>query len=214
MRFASLPLVGLLLAAAPALAFDPVEALTTLVREASAAPNPVMAFLQGAARLPDFSLRQADIQRAMEAAGVPPNGPIRQLLGPTTRLNKRGRNLSARRSRASLVEVPGGFVELGQEIEASLSVQGPHDARVDNVQGIRVGKKRNGLNTLKRVQFTRQRGRQVAILTGSANIFLLGEVEGTETIDLGPAGPARSSGDQPTRRTQPNGRGFTDALGN
>lgn len=210
MRFVrSLFLLGLIIGATPALAFDAVESLTRLVREASTAPNPVMAFLQGANKLPNFTVGRAEIQRAMQAAGVPRTGPLRQLLGPTTRLAKNGNALSAQRSEETLVDLPEGrAVKLGRTIKANLSLR-DGQAQVDRIEGIEVGENARSLYRLKRVRFS-ERGRgqnreQVAILTVGT---FLGDIDRTISLGrVGPAPTARSGGGQPRART-----GFTNEM--
>lgn len=168
----------------PALA-DPVDDLTALVRSASQSSNPVMAFLQGAAALPDFNLGRADIQRALQEAGVPANGPLAELLGPGTGLQKVGDQIIAQRSRESVVPVPGGAVGVGKVVRARVRQNGPNDFQLTDIQGIRVGENMGAFRDLYElgdVRFRQVGGRLVAEM-GVKTFF--GRIP--KNIDLGPA---------------------------
>lgn len=176
-----LPALALLVLAAPVRA-DPVENLTKLVREASATPNPAMAFLRGAGGMADFKLGQSDIKRALEAAGVPQTGLIRQLLGPTTRLLKQGNQVWIDRAKPTTIVMPNGSaVQLDRQVYAQLTVQGANDATISEVHGIKVGEDASQLYDLQKVRFTKENGKPVAKVTAGAFIF-----SKTVTIDLTP----------------------------
>lgn len=180
-RFASPVVLALLVLAGPVRA-DPVADLTRLVREASATSNPAMAFLKGAAMLPDFKLGETQIRRALEEAGVPSSGLIRQLLGPTTRLVKQGNQVQIDRSKPSLIVMPNGSaVQLDKRVVAALTLHSAQDATISEVSGIKVGEDASALYDLKKVRFTRENGRPVAKVTAGAFIF-----SKTVTIDLTP----------------------------
>lgn len=169
----------------PALA-DPVDDLTALVRSASQSSNPVMSFLQGAAALPDFNLGRADIQRALQVAGVPSNGPLAELLGPGTGLQKVGDQIIAQRSRESVVPVPGGAVGVGKVVRARVRQNGANDFQLTDIQGIKVGENMGAyrdLYDLGDVRFHQVNGRLVADM-GVKTFF--GRIP--KTIDLGPVG--------------------------
>lgn len=194
----------LLLAFALPGAAGQVEDLTRLVDEAARSPDPTMAFLRGAAALPDFQLSQADVQRALEAAGVPQEGPLRQLLGPTLELKKKGDRISIQRSHPTVLAGPGSAIELGRKVDVRLRLEG-QDAELDKISGIRVGEQANDLYDLWRVKFTREGGRPVAKVTAGAAIF-----SKTVTVDLG---PAPGGGGSTPATPQPPQTGITQAMG-
>jgi hypothetical protein len=208
-----LPVLALLALAAPGRA-DPVEDLTRLVREASATPNPAMAFLRGAGGMGDFKLAQADIKRALEAAGVPQTGLLRQLLGPTTRLVKQGNQVWIDRAKPTVIVMPNGSaVQLDRQVHAQLTVQGPQDATISEIHGMKVGEDASQLYDLQKVRFTREGGRPVAKVTAGAFIF-----SKTVTIDLTPKPGAAPFGAGSVTASAPNGKptptvGLVGALG-
>lgn len=172
-------LLCLLLFAAPALA-DPVDDLTALVREAAGTQNPTMAVMRGLARMGDFDLGQAQVRRALQKANLPPGGMLERILGPTTRLSKRGKNVQIDRSSSTTVAMETGHViQLGRKVTASFQVHGSHDALIDKVSGIKVGESSSSLYDLWKIKFTRQSGKPVALITAGAFVF-----SKTVTIDL------------------------------
>lgn len=183
----SLPVLALALVfGQPALA-DPVDDLTALVRSSAQSSNPVMAFMQGAARMPDFNLGRADIQRALQAAGVPNSGPLWELLGNGTGLQKVGDQIIAQRSSESVVAVPGGAVGVGKVVRARVRQNGPEDFSLTDIEGIRVGESMgpySSLYNLGDVRFHQQGGRLVADL--GVKTFL-GRIP--KRIDMGPVPP-------------------------
>lgn len=195
-------LLALLLAALPAAASDPVAALTQLVGESAASPDPTMAFLRGAAALPDFALDRAQVLRALEAAGAPSDGPIGQLLGPTLSLSKKGDRIAIQRSHPTTLTGPTSAIEVGKDVKVRLRVRG-EEAALDKIDGIRVGESANELYDLWDVKFTRVNGRPVARVTAGLAIF-----SKTVTVDL--PEPAARAGSTPPA---PDQSGITQALG-
>jgi hypothetical protein len=204
-------LLVLLLAAPAARAQDPVASLTTLARDAATSANPAMAFLQGLGGMGDFDLRTADIRRALTDAGVPATGMLRDLLGPTTRLRKRGANVEIDRSEETMLRLDSGSaIEIGRRVKARLRVEGANEAMIDKVDGIKVGESADSLYDLWRVQFTREGNKPVAKVTAGALVF-----SKTVTIDLSrrTPPPAHPTPPTPTASSRP-GRtpGLTGAV--
>lgn len=198
--------------AAPAVRATPLEDLTALARDAAASANPAMAFLRGLGGMGDFDLREADIRRALADAGVPATGMLRDLLGPTTRLRKRGATVDLERSRVTTLALDGGStIEIGRHVKARLRVDGPNDALIDKVDGIRVGESADSLYDLWRVQFTKEGNKPVAKVTAGALVF-----SKTVTVDLSRrAPPSGSAPPRPTAASRPaETPGLTGAVGN
>lgn len=192
---------------------DPVDDLTALVREAGTTSNPAMAFLKGAARMSDFKLNQTEIRRALESAGVPATGLLRQLLGPTTRLVKQGNHVAIDRSKPTTIVMPNGSaVRLDKRVVAELTLNGPNDATISEVSGIKVGESADALYDLKKVRFTKENGRPVAKVTAGAFIF-----SKTVTIDLTPKPNAAPFGGSTIEASAPaspaESNGFTSVVG-
>lgn len=175
------PLVLLLALAAPAAA-DPVDDLSRLVRESSAAPDAIMSLLRGLATMPDFDLGPDDVRRAIDAANVAPGGVMEKLLGPTRRLVKRGHAVELHRSEETKVPVGKGVLALGKKCKVRMRVSGPDEALIDEIDGIKVGKAMGGsLYGLGKLHFLREDGKPVVKITAGPWPFTQ-----TTTVDLTP----------------------------
>ncbi|MCO5170031.1 MAG: hypothetical protein M9894_27160 [Planctomycetes bacterium] len=178
----ALPALLFLAALAGPVQADPVARLTALVQQAANTANPTMAVMRGLAAMPDFTLGQADIQRALRQANLPRGSLLERVLGPTTRLVKRGDRVEIDRSQTTRATMETGQgIELGRKVTARFRVQGSNDALIDEIRGIKVGENARDLYDLRRVQFTRENGKPVAKVTAGAFVF-----SKTVTIDLSP----------------------------
>lgn len=186
---AAFPALLLLAALAAPVQADPVARLTALVQEAANTANPTMAVMRGLAAMPDFTLNQADVQRALRQANLPRGSLLERVLGPTTRLVKRGDRVEIDRSQTTRATMETGQgIELGRKVTARFRVQGSNEALIDEIRGIKVGENARDLYDLWRVQFTRERNKPVARITAGAFVF-----SKTVTIDLSP----RAGGPRP-----------------
>lgn len=179
---------------------DTVDDVVALIREASATPNPAMAFLRGLGRLGDFTLDQAALRRALVESGAPQGGMIERVLAGTRTLTKRGREVQLDRTEETLLSpltADGkGAVKLGKKVKLRVTVQGDDDALLDEVKGIEVGEAAGSLYDLWKVAFTKEGSRPVAKVTAGTFVF-----SKTVTIDLTPkpkpAAPATPATEAP-----------------
>lgn len=169
-----------LLAASPAAA-DPIDDLARLVRESSASPEAIMSLLRGIGSMPDFDLGHAEVERVLAAADVPQDGILRKVLEPTKRLVKRGQKLEIARSQVTKLAVGKGVLALQKKVEVRLRVQGEHDAIIDEIDGIEVGKSAGSLFGLGKLVFTRQDDKPVCKITAGP-----WPLQQTMTVDLTP----------------------------
>lgn len=203
-RRAPLALLVLLLAL-PALA-DPAaeERLARLVREANAAPVPVLAFLEGIGELGALELDGAAVQRSLDLAELPPDSPLRALLDGTERLAFDGERARLQRSHPATFSMGSGALELGERVELRLRSDGQRIV-LDDIEGVKVGESGGDLYGLRRAEFLEEGGRPVAKVTAGAFVF-----SKTVTIDLSPPEPPTAAAQAAPGGPSP---GISGALG-
>lgn len=200
------PLALLLLLALPASATPAAEErLARLVRQANAAPVPVLAFLQGIGELGALELDGAAVQRSLDLAELPADSPLRALLAGTERIAFDGERARLARSRPATFTMGSGALELGKRVELRLRQTGGRIV-LDDVKGVKVGERADALYGLQRAEFLQERGRPVAKVTAGAFVF-----SKTVTIDLSPPAAAAAAA-QPAPGGGPS-PGLSGALG-
>lgn len=195
-RPSALAAVPLLLLAVthPCLAKDG-DKLLKLVRSAGTDP---LVFLQQLHTLGDVNLDANDMRKVLNEVGAPAKGPLRKLLGPATRLRVRKGQVTLDRREKTTLEMTGGVLQLGKQVRFSLSKRGK-GVVLSRPKGIKVGRHRSSLYSLKKVEFVREGKLPVAMVTAGVGFF-------TRTVRI----PLAQS---PTKRPKGNHRGAAGALG-
>jgi hypothetical protein len=154
MKQTALALLVLSVLASPAWA-DTQEELTKLYTDTNASEIPNMTFFKGLAAMGDFDAGPETMNAVQAAAQIPQEGLLGAFLSNIERITKRGDRVTLVRSKGVDVSLDGGFVKLSNTITFRLRTKS-NEAKIDKVEGARVGEKKSKTYPLRSVRFERK----------------------------------------------------------
>jgi len=167
-------------------------AAAALIREALASGSPALAFLQGLDRLGDVDLDRAALEDVLERAAAPRGSQLDRLLRPTRRLRREGDRVTVERAEPTVLEAgERGVLALEADVAFDLAREG--DAvRLDEVDGIEVGRTANATWGLNHVVFDVE-GRSAALDVGPAFFSRTVKIDLSAGTEPAPVRPDRSA---------------------
>jgi hypothetical protein len=160
----------LLLCVSTARADDEAD-VTRVVSETVASDTPTLTFYRGLAGLDDVNLGPAAMERVIEAADVPADGLLAQLLGSLSGLSKRGDQVTLLRLDDAVLESGDGFARLGREVSFELSVNRDGRVSLDDLDGMSLGETRSAPYKVRSAAYYREDGRTYARMRVAVWLF-------------------------------------------
>lgn len=131
--------------------------LLALYTATRASPTPNMTFFTRLAGLGNFDAGAEVMAVVQRDAQLPSEGLLGTFLSGITRFQKQGDRITLTRAKAVGVAMEGGFIQLEAKIVFRLQVNGAgNQAKIDNVDGARVGESKGSTYPLRHLTFERK----------------------------------------------------------